>query len=232
MAEVKRRGSTRRPYHSPVRKQQAEQTRERILAAAREKFRSAGYAASTLEAIAVGAQVSTKTVEAAYGSKRGILSALVDPLASAGPPRELVEKIRGTDDPAGRVRLVAELSRRVYQDWTPEFELLRGAVAVAPAIAAVARQIEGRRRNNQSRLVAYLAERGALRAGLAPEEAIAIIWALSSYDMYRSLVAEQGWPPERYQAWLSDILIASVLADPSGLRVRGISRSDAFAAHC
>jgi len=38
MAEAKRGGSTRRPYHSPVRKQQAEQTRERILAAAREKF--------------------------------------------------------------------------------------------------------------------------------------------------------------------------------------------------
>src|SRR5258708_17723524 len=112
MAEAKSRGNTRRPYHSPVRKQQAEQTRERILAAAREKFRSAGYAASTLAAIASGAQVSTKTVEAAYGSKRGILAALVDPLAAAGPPRELVEKIRGTDDPAGRVRLVAVLCRR------------------------------------------------------------------------------------------------------------------------
>ncbi len=163
MAEAKSRGNTRRPYHSPVRKQQAEQTRERILAAAREKFRSAGYAASTLAAIASGAQVSTKTVEAAYGS-----------------------------------------------------ELLRGAVAVAPEIGAVARQIERRRRDNQSRLVAYLTERGALRAGLTPEEAIAVIWALSSYDMYRSLVGELGWPPERYQAWLAGILIAIVLADPSG----------------
>lgn len=215
MAEAKSREGARRRYHSPVREQQAEQTRARILAAAREKFRSAGYAASTLEAIASGAQVSAKTVEAAYGSKRGILAALVDPLASAGPPRELVDKIRSADDPAARVRLVAELSRRVYQDWTPEFELLRGAVAVAPEIGAVARQIEGRRRDNQSRLVAYLAERGALRAGLTPEEALAVIWALSSYDIYRSLVDGLGWPPERYQAWLAGILITSVMADRS-----------------
>jgi AcrR family transcriptional regulator len=215
MADANRRGRARRPYHSPVRKQQAEQTRERILAAAREKFRSVGYAASTLEAIASSARVSAKTVEAAYGSKRGILAALVDPLASAGPPRELVEKIRRTDDPADRVRLVAELSRRVYQDWAPEFELLRGAAAVAPEIGAVARQIEGRRRDNQSRLVAYLGARGSLRTGVTAEDALAVISALSSYDMYRSLVGEQGWPPERYQAWLADILIASVMADPS-----------------
>src|SRR5262249_9577406 len=134
MAEAQRGGSTRRPYHSPVRKQQAEQTRERILAAAREKFMSAGYAASTLEAIASAAQVSMKTVEAAYGSKRGVLAALVDPLAAAGPPRDPVEKIRSTDDPAGRVRLVAELSRRVYEGGDPRVGVVgRGGLGRAPA---------------------------------------------------------------------------------------------------
>src|SRR5215475_8972463 len=98
-------GAVRRPYHSPARRRQAEQTRERILAAARELFRSLGYAATTMEAIAWSAQVSTKTVEAAFGSKRGLLAAVVDPLASGGPPRDLVERLRSAADPTERLRL-------------------------------------------------------------------------------------------------------------------------------
>src|SRR5215469_12440051 len=91
--------TSRRPYHSPTRRRQAEQTRARILAAARDLFRSAGYATTTIDAIASLAQVSAKTVEAAFGSKRGVLAALVDPLASTGPPRDLVDRIRTADDP-------------------------------------------------------------------------------------------------------------------------------------
>src|SRR6266699_753750 len=115
MTESPRQAAVRRPYHSPARRHQADQTRARILAAAREQFRSAGYAATTLDAIASSAQVSAKTVEAAFGSKRGVLAALVDPLASAGPPRDLVNQLRAAKDPRQRLRLVAELTRRTYE---------------------------------------------------------------------------------------------------------------------
>jgi AcrR family transcriptional regulator len=145
--------TSRRRYHSPTRMRQAEQTRARILSAARDLFRSAGYASTTIDAIASGAQVSAKTVEAAFGSKRGVLAALVDPLATAGPPRDLVDQIRAATDPVRRLELVAELSRRAYEGSVPEFELMRGAVAVAPEIAAVVEQIETRRRDNQARLI-------------------------------------------------------------------------------
>jgi AcrR family transcriptional regulator len=204
--------TSRRPYHSPARRRQAEQTRARILAAARDLFRSAGYAATTLEAIASSAQVSAKTVEAAFGSKRGVLAALVDPLASAGPPRELVDQIRAARDPRHRLRLVAELTRRAYEASVPEFELMRGAIAVAPEVAAVARQVESRRHANQTRLAAYLAEHGVLRDGLAPEEATDIIWAITGYDLYRALIGERQWPPERYETWLADTLAAALFA--------------------
>src|SRR5579859_2223217 len=167
--------TTRRPYHSLVRQRQAEQTRARILAAARDLIRSDGYASTTIEAIASAAQVSPKTVEAAFGSKRGVLAALVDPLASAGPPRDLVDQIRAATDPVRRIELVAELSRRAYEDSAPEFELMRGAVAVAPEIAAAAEQIETRRRDNQARLVGYLRQQGRLRAGLGDDEATDVL---------------------------------------------------------
>jgi AcrR family transcriptional regulator len=211
MAEPRSPRASRRPYHSPARRRQAEQTRARILAAARDLFRSAGYATTTLDAIASSAQVSAKTVEAAFGSKRGVLAALVDPLASAGPPRDLVDRIRAADDPRHRLRLVAELTRRTYEASVPEFELMRGAAAVAPEITAVAQQVESRRRANQARLTAYLREQRVLRSDLAPDEATDIIWALTSYDLYRSLIGERRWRASRYQNWLAETLAASLL---------------------
>jgi AcrR family transcriptional regulator len=211
MAEPNRPRTSRRPYHSPARQRQAEQTRARILTAARELFRSAGYAATTIDAIASAAQVSAKTVGAAFGSKRGMLAALVDPLASAGPPRDLVERIRATSDPRHRIRLVAELSRRTYEVALPEFELMRGTAAVTPEVAAVARQVEARRRANQARLVTYLQEQRLLRDDLGPDEATDIIWALTSYDLYRALVGERQWPAGRYEDWLADALADRLL---------------------
>ena len=211
MAEPNPGRTSRRPYHSPARRRQAEQTRARILAAARDLFRSAGYATTTIDAIASSAQVSAKTVAAAFGSKRGVLFALVDPLASAGPPRDLVDQIRAADDPLHRLRLVAELTRRSDERSVPEFELMRGAAAVAPEVAAVARQVESRRRGNQARLAGYLEERGLLRSDLAPDEATDIIWALTSYDVYRALIGERHWPPGRYQTWLAETLAATLL---------------------
>ena len=211
MVEQHHRVTSRRPYHSPARRRQAEQTRAGILAAARDLFRSAGYAATTIDAIASSAQVSAKTVEAVFGSKRGVLAALVDPLATAGPPHDLVNRLREAADPRQRLRLVAELSRRAYEASVPEFELMRGAAVVAPEIAAAVGQVESRRRGNQARLVTYLQERGCLRENLSPEEATDVVWALTSYDMYRALVAERHWPADRYQDWLADTLAASLL---------------------
>jgi AcrR family transcriptional regulator len=213
MAEI-----TRRRYHSPTRQRQAEQTRARILGAARDLFRTAGYASTTVDAIASAAQVSAKTVEAAFGSKRGVLAALVDPLASAGPPRDVVDQIRAAADAERRLELVAELSRRAYEGSVPEFELMRGAEAVAPEIAAAAAQIETRRRDNQARLIRYLREQLRLRDDLADDEATDIVWALTSYDLYRSLVTQRGWPASRYQGWLARTLIASLLSEPGGQR--------------
>jgi AcrR family transcriptional regulator len=212
MTDEHSKDAARRPYHSPARRRQAEQTRMRILAAARELFRSAGYAASTMEAIAASAQVSAKTVEAAFGSKRGVLAAVVDPLASSGPPRDLVDQVRAAEDPRHRIRLVAELTRRAYETSVPEFELMRGAAAVAPEVAAVAQQVGARRRANQVHLITYLREKGALRKDLAPEEAADIVWALTSYDLYRALVTERHWPAGRYRDWLADTLADGLLA--------------------
>lgn len=42
-----------------------------------------------------------------------------------------------------------------------------------------------------------------LRQGLLLEEATDMLWTLTSYDLYRVLVRECHWPPERYETWLA-----------------------------
>ena len=117
----------KRPYHSRLRQRQAEETRQRILAAARELLTSKGYANNTLEMIAEAAEVSPKTVSAVFGSKQGILADLVNPDAFDAPIQHLLDQLRTSQEPLQRVALVAVITRRVYESLVSQFELLRTA---------------------------------------------------------------------------------------------------------
>ncbi len=201
----------KRPYHSRARQRQAEETRRRILAATRELFASRGYAGTTLEAIAEVAEVSPKTVAAVFGSKRGILAEVVNPGAFAPHVQKLLDELRATPEPSRQLSLVAQITRQAYEPLVLELELLRTAHAVAPELADLAWEIEMRRRQNQGRLVAYLDEQRMLRQGLPLEEATDVLWTLTSYELYRMLVIERRWPPERYETWLAQLLIQHLL---------------------
>jgi AcrR family transcriptional regulator len=203
----------RRPYHSLARERQAEESRQRILDAARSLFLKKGYAGTTVDAIAEGAGLSPKTVTAVFGSKLGVLTELLRPSTFGQRYQQLLERLQTEADPVQRVSLVAEITCQVYDALAPELDLLRGAASIAPELTELARQVEARRRENQGRLISYLASRGVLHQGLQLEEATDELWALSSYDLYRMLVVERGWASERYEAWLANVLRQRLL-DP------------------
>lgn len=207
-------GVGKRPYHSPVRDRQAEETQRRILTAARSLFEHQGYATTTLEAIAELAEVSPKTIEAVFGSKRALLAEVINPEGFSTSVKRLIEELRATEDPTRRLSLVAQITRQAYEPLASSLELLRTAGAVAPELAEVARQIEARRRQNQARLMTFLHEQGALRPGLSLEKATDVLWALTSYDLYRMLVVEQQWEPEQYETWLAQLLAQHLLVSP------------------
>jgi AcrR family transcriptional regulator len=216
MLKASRSKKVKRRYHSRARERQAEETRRRILAAIRELFASRGYAGTTLEAIAETAEVSPKTVSAVFGSKRAILAAVVNPEAFGPNVQQLLDELRATPEPRRRLALVAQVTRQAYEPLVLELELLRTAPGVAPELADLAREIGLRRRENQGRLVAYLDEHRMLRQGLSVEEATDVLWALTSYDLYRMLVVERHWPPERYETWVADLLIQHLLPPSAG----------------
>ena len=210
----------KRPYHSLRRQRQAEETRQRILAAAHELLESRGYARMTLEAIAQAADVSPKTVSAVVGSKTAILAELVTELVNPDTfdthIQHLLDQLRTIQEPMQRLEIVVRITRQIYESLVSEFELLRTAGVVVLELADLAQQIEARRRQRQAYLIADLREQGVLRHDLLPGEGTDVLWSLTSYDLYRMLVIQQGWDASRYESWLTDLLIEHLLQPVNG----------------
>src|SRR5262245_26084593 len=77
MDDVNTSSVAKRRYRSPLREAQAAATRARILDAALQELSAGGYAATSVAAIAKAAGVSPETIYAVFGSKRGIVDALL-----------------------------------------------------------------------------------------------------------------------------------------------------------
>lgn len=203
----------KRAYHSPTRQRQTEETRQKMLAASRTLFLQRGYAGTTTEAIAEEAGVSPKTVLAAFGSKRGILAELLSLNAFGERYQEILAQLRVDPDPHQRVKLVARMSRQIYETLTPEFDLLRGAGAIATELAEIMHTMEERRWTLQEHFTTFVETAGVLRADLSHVRATDVVWALTSFDLYRLLVIERGWSTEQYETWLAQTLTQQLFAE-------------------
>jgi AcrR family transcriptional regulator len=205
---------TARSYHSAIRQRQAEETRRRIAEAARRLFVKRGYAGTTIDAVARRAGVAPQTVYAVFASKRGLLAEIMD-RATFGPAyQELVQQALATRDPSARVRFAARIARQVHDSWRGEIDLLRGAGVVAPELAALEREREGRRFEAQRPVIDYLVETGRVRRDLDFSKARDILWALTGRELYRNLVVERGWSSDRYEDWLADLLVSALVKSP------------------
>src|SRR4051794_22830654 len=96
--------AVKRRYESTHRHEQAGQTRKAILDAAAGLFVDPGYAATPLTAIAAEAGVAIQTVYKVFGSKKALLSALVDVTVAGDdepvplPERQFVADIAALTD--------------------------------------------------------------------------------------------------------------------------------------
>jgi hypothetical protein len=70
----------------------------------------------------------------------------------------------------------------------------------------------GVRRLGDIRAVAEsLQHKGALCPGMEAGEATDLLWALGSAEMFRMLVVDRNWPPEKYERKLTRLLQESLL---------------------
>jgi len=211
----------KRGYKSLVRQRQAGDTRVRIVEATRQLLQSEGYAGMTVEAIAQRAKVSAQSVYAIFKSKTGILTELLDQSTFGADYENAVRQALGARDPESRLRLAAPIARQIHDAQSATFDLLRGAGVVAPELAKLEQQRECLRYERQERMIISLRDAGALRPELDYTTARDIFWMLTGRDVYRMLVRERGWSSQKYQDWLDDTLVQSLLTRGRAKAVRG-----------
>jgi AcrR family transcriptional regulator len=202
----------KRPYKSSLRQRQAGDTRRRIVEAAQQLLKSEGYEGMTIEGIALRADVSAQTIYAIFKSKTGILVALLDQSMFGPDYDEVVRQTLSASDPETRLRSAASVARQLRGAQSAAFELMRGAGVVAPELAKLEQQRERLRYAGEKGVIAFLRDSGRLRPELAEKTARDIFWMLTGGDAYRMLVRERGWSPQKYQEWLADTLVHSLLS--------------------
>jgi len=212
----------KRSYKSPLRQRQANDTRRRIVQATWQLLRSEGYDGMTVEAIARRAEVSAQSVYALFKSKAGILTELLDQSTFGETYEDAVRQAMAATDPETRLRLAARIARQIHEPLSATFDLLRGAGVVAPELAKLEQERERLRYERQERMIISLRDAKRLRRGLNHRTARDIFWMLTGRDVYRMLVRERAWSPEKYQNWLADTLVHSLLSPARRSPVRSL----------
>lgn len=211
---VKRR---QRPYDNRNRREQARQTRRRVVEAARRLFVRDGYASTTIQALADEAGVAVQTVYASFGSKLEVLKQLFD--TSIVGDDEDVPLTKRSDwqawaaerDAERQVELFSRANRKVSERTSDVVGVVAAAASLHPEIAHMWEEAEGARYADQRRLADSLARRGKLRRGLSARRAADIIWTLAGPGTYTDLVRRRGWSGEDYEQWLSVQLRSALL---------------------
>lgn len=200
-----------RKYNSPLREQQANETRERILAAAKKILLSDGYARTTIEAIAREAGVSPQTIYATLKNKRNIFVALMEKSVKMEVDAQYRKPLEAKNihECLRRVANVVIACNIRVKD---EEQLLRAAGMVSPELAKVQKVCAEKGRLLQREHYRKILEKVRLRPRLSLEKALDIFCYLTRHDSYRTLVEECGWTHEEYGLWLYKML-GALLAD-------------------
>ena len=208
---MKKKRRPRRAYSSQLRAQGAEDTQQRILEAARSLFGRLGIDSVTIASIGKKAGVAGSTVYAIYGSKDGLLRALMEQSLFGSRFQSAQALLRGEDDPVKLIEMTPRVSRAIYESEASDLGLLRHASGFSPALRKMEEEFERLRYDAQEQRVRSLFEAGKARRGLSLEEARRILWMYTSRDVYRMLVHEAGWTPDEYQTWLSATLLEALV---------------------
>jgi AcrR family transcriptional regulator len=207
----------RRQYDSPLRREQAAETRRQILAAAHRMFERDGYANTSVAAIAAEAGVAVKTVYLGFESKRGVLRALWnarlrdEPDDTTLPARRWYEDALDEPDSRERLRMAARFSRSVKTRAGVVLDAIRTGATSDPELAALWDRIETGFRDVLQSVVEAIAADGALRPGLDVDQATDILWLLVHPDTWHLLVDVRHWDPERYEHWIADTACEQLL---------------------
>lgn len=205
-----------RSYRSSIRRGEAPQL---VIAAASRLFATKGYLATSIEDIANEAGVARPTVFTAVGAKSIILREVVDqalagddsavPVAERDWWRQAIEE----PDAATSIKLLARTMTAIGQRIALIARALETAASADADAADVWDRYQRQRRIGLREFAQTLTTKQAF-ARCDVDTMTDTLWMLQP-AAYLRLVVDAGWTPERYEAWLADLITRLFLQQPS-----------------
>ncbi len=176
-----------RPYRLGQRQATTEQTRARIIDAARELLaESSGFSSFSIDAIARQADVARMTVYHQFGSKIGLLEALSDSLAARGGMEHLADAFR-RPEPLDALDEYITVFGRFWDSDRLVTRRLRALAALDPDFEHVIRARDERRRQGLRVIVQRFAEKHGRPVPSALDEAINVLFTLIGFECFDTL---------------------------------------------
>ena len=176
-----------RPYRLGQRQAATEQTRVRIIAAARELLiASDGFAGFSIDAVARQADVARMTIYHQFGSKVGLLEALCDSLAGSGGMDQLASAFRRSE-PLDALDEYIRVFGRFWQSDRLVTRRLRGLAALDPDFEQVIRARDERRRQGLRVIVQRFVEKYGRPESSALDEVVNVLSTLIGFECFDTL---------------------------------------------
>jgi AcrR family transcriptional regulator len=176
-----------RPYRLGQRQAATEQTRARILTAARELLlTSDAFSGFSIDAVARRADVARMTVYHQFGSKIGLLEAMSDSLAAHGGMDQLANAFRKSD-PLDALDEYIVVFSRFWQSDRLVTRRLRALSALDPDFEKVIKDRDERRRTGLRVIILRLVEKYRKPAAEAIDEIVNVLFTLLSFETFDTL---------------------------------------------
>jgi AcrR family transcriptional regulator len=205
----------KRSYRSTRRREQANETRRRIISAAHDLFVGNGYGRTTISEVANAAGVAVETVYAAYRNKPTLLRQ-VWYATFRGDEEDIrlldrpeIRAMLAEPDLVTRLRAHAVAVTPVFRRVTPLLRALQGAATSEPAAEAMLDEFDERRLDAAGHYARAAAATGQL--AVSEQECRDLFTATMDGALWYRLVVQRGWSDERFAQVLAAMWIAALV---------------------
>lgn len=210
--------SSKREYDVTGRQAKADETRRRILEAARKQFMERGYAGATAESIAAEAGVAAPTIYAIFKNKKKLLVSLMNVSPATGVEdhtpmleRTSVQAVSEQHDQRHQLQMFAKVVAANLNQVAAISETMKDAAKVESDFDRILQKLNKQRLEHMTFAVHQIAANGSFREILNGDFALNTVWTLTSPEVFLLLTRDRGWSKEQYAEWLADLLIRALL---------------------
>ena len=180
-----------RRYTLGKRSEESTRTRGRIVAAAAELFARDGFHSVSIDEIAEAADVARATVYNQFGSKPGLIEAIIQEVERSAGLQSILEAVAAPD----ATDALRQAVREGVRYWASVNDLARrliGLGALDAEVRGVLNAADARRGELVAHVVDRLIQQGVLKPGLTRADAISRLGLICSFEGFDQVFTIQG----------------------------------------